>query len=271
VEHHGSYALALTRHFGNLDLPGPLERDVIYFTLPGHWLVIYPGSWAMPLAISAALGFVVVLIAGLRTGHATIAGIAAGMGMFLFALVGTLTVVQAAWWVLRFQLPREALLRHDIAILCGLALVASVVLMVTYGPVWRRIAIIDLHLGALVWWLALAIVTTVWLPGGSYLFVWPLVFGLLGIATTMLAGRESVIARVAPYLAAIPVLLIMPPTLEGLFHALSLQMPLLLMAVVVLTLGAILPLVRQVAAPGGGKNSPRFVEGATLTEEDMPV
>src|SRR6185369_8677587 len=33
LQHHGSYALALTRYFGNLDLSHTKERNAVYFDL----------------------------------------------------------------------------------------------------------------------------------------------------------------------------------------------------------------------------------------------
>ena len=63
VQHHGSYALALTRAFGNLDLSlAASEPDAVYFNVMGPSLVVYPGSWAVPLMMLAAVGFAVVMV-----------------------------------------------------------------------------------------------------------------------------------------------------------------------------------------------------------------
>ncbi|MHC4090320.1 MAG: M28 family peptidase [Planctomycetota bacterium] len=58
VQHHGSYALALTRHFGNLDLSEIPSGNAVYFNPIGSMFVRYPERWsylwlcALPSAFS---------------------------------------------------------------------------------------------------------------------------------------------------------------------------------------------------------------------------
>ena len=45
LQHHGENALALARHFGELELTGLQdEHDAAFFTLPGHLLVLYDST-----------------------------------------------------------------------------------------------------------------------------------------------------------------------------------------------------------------------------------
>jgi hypothetical protein len=50
VQEQGRYALALARRFGNEDLRQPPPGDAVYFPTRLTPLVVYPGSWVMPLA-----------------------------------------------------------------------------------------------------------------------------------------------------------------------------------------------------------------------------
>jgi len=55
VQHAGSYALALTQHFGHLSLPISEENkayeDAVYFNITAHQLISYPLSWAYLFAV----------------------------------------------------------------------------------------------------------------------------------------------------------------------------------------------------------------------------
>jgi len=55
VQHAGSYALALTQHFGNLSLPvideGTVTENAAYFNISPRLLISYPLSWAYLFAV----------------------------------------------------------------------------------------------------------------------------------------------------------------------------------------------------------------------------
>jgi Zn-dependent M28 family amino/carboxypeptidase len=66
LQHHGSYALALTRYLGNLDQRPQPQPDMVYFDLLERLLVYYPLGWALPLAALAAVLFVALVVWGVR-------------------------------------------------------------------------------------------------------------------------------------------------------------------------------------------------------------
>ncbi len=67
LQHQGSYALSLSRRFGNLErLDVPPKPDIVYFSVLGTALVQYPRTWVMPLAVLAAAIFVGVVVLGFR-------------------------------------------------------------------------------------------------------------------------------------------------------------------------------------------------------------
>ena len=65
VQHAGSYALALTRHFGQLPLPLTSKENHAFFNPLGKWLVHYSLGFAYIIGAGVLLGFVLVL----RTAH----------------------------------------------------------------------------------------------------------------------------------------------------------------------------------------------------------
>src|SRR5919108_5671309 len=90
--------MALTRHFGNLNLENLKAGDVVFFNAFGSILVIYSQSLVVPLTISVALVFVGVTILGLRKGQLTLPGIAFGVFVFLLSVIVISMTVMSLWW-----------------------------------------------------------------------------------------------------------------------------------------------------------------------------
>jgi hypothetical protein len=72
----------------------------------------------------------------------------------------------------------------------GLASLTVALTATLYGVLGSRVGVFDLAVGALLWWLILAVVTSVVFPPITYLFTWPLVFSLLGLGMVF-ARKES--------------------------------------------------------------------------------
>ncbi|MFW6034930.1 MAG: M20/M25/M40 family metallo-hydrolase, partial [Halothermotrichaceae bacterium] len=64
IQHHGSYALALLKHFGDIDLKQVelKTENRVYFDIMGKFLIHYPVSWVIPFLIITALLFVFFVI-----------------------------------------------------------------------------------------------------------------------------------------------------------------------------------------------------------------
>src|SRR6476646_1436247 len=63
LQHHGSQMLTLARAFGNGPLPRPATGDAVFFDMPLMGLIVYPESWALPIAL---LGLLVTITALVR-------------------------------------------------------------------------------------------------------------------------------------------------------------------------------------------------------------
>ncbi len=82
VQHHGSYALALARHFGGLDLQVPQDENAVYFNSVGYGLVVYSEKWITPLTIITVVLFLVVLFLGFRARKIKVWGVLCGLLAF---------------------------------------------------------------------------------------------------------------------------------------------------------------------------------------------
>jgi hypothetical protein len=185
LQHHGSYAVSLLRRFGNLRLDTPPRvSNAIYFPIFPGVVVHYPGAWAPPLAYLALCLFAVVVVLGVRRRRLSVGGILAGIVAFAINLVAAVALVTLAWSVIRRANPNL----HGFSaggwyggafyLLAFLALALAAV--ASLHVLWRRwVGLDSLLVGGLTWWMLLAILTGLGLPGFSYMFAWPLLAALV--------------------------------------------------------------------------------------------
>jgi hypothetical protein len=194
LQHHGSYALALARRFGGLDLRDLKEDDdAVFFNLFGPILIHYPVAWAAPFTLAVLAAFAAVVMLGLRRRRLSVAGLTAGAFALLLsaALAGLLAAgawraakaLHAGFESLPWQTPYELRLYELGCVFLTLAATSGV-----YAFLFRRVPARELLAGALVWWALGLVSATVLVPAGSYLFAWPLLFALGGLAFSILRG-----------------------------------------------------------------------------------
>ena len=193
LQHLGSYALALTRHFGSISLEQTKAPDQVYFNL-FRFLVHYPEAWSIPLAVIALLLGIGVIALGLRRGHLRLSGMGLGSAVLPVAMAAAAAAAQLTWSVILALHPGGVLaLEYRPAIIwIGFACLTVAVTATLYAALRNRVRIFDLAVGGLLWWLLLAATTSVVFPPASYLFTWPLVFSLLGLGILFLSeGRPT--------------------------------------------------------------------------------
>jgi hypothetical protein len=256
LQHQGENLLAMARHLVRLDLDDVRRPDVVYCSVLQRFVVIYPMTWVIPLSGFAALAYLAVTALGLARGRVRLPEIAAGLWVFLVALVGTVFVTDLIWMVVRDILVNLGVSTFGLEypLLPAFSVAAVLVAGTIFRRASRRWSWEGLGLGALGWWLAATVVTSFRLPGVSYAFLWPLLAILAGQAAAFLSPRGGVAAVLASWLGAIPLLIIHMMILPGLFDGLNLRMTAVLMIPVVLVAAALVPLASQVAVsrpPGG--------------------
>ena len=182
LQHLGSYALALTRHFGSVSLEQTKAPDSVYFNL-SRFLVHYPQAWSIPLAVFALLLGGGVIALGLRRGRLRPGGLGLGFVVLPVAMAAAALVAHLTWTVILALHPDGiwALEYRPAIIWIGLASLTVAVTATLYAALRNRIGVFELAVGGLLWWLLLAVATSVVFPPASYLFTWPLVFSLLGL------------------------------------------------------------------------------------------
>jgi hypothetical protein len=149
LQHQGIHTLALSRHFGNLDLDDPHEPDVVYFNPVGRWFVLYPGSWVKPLAIAVAILYLGVVMLGWRSGRVEAGALAAGFVVFPVAITFTTLAALGLWWLLKLPLAEAERETIGEPVAAFLIVAALVVFISIYVLIWKRAGIWSVDLVAL--------------------------------------------------------------------------------------------------------------------------
>jgi hypothetical protein len=223
------------------------QSDAVYFNVPGTALVRYREAWVMPLTALAVLLFAAIVGMGCWKKTLSPAGVGAGFLSLLLSLIAVAVVTAIGSWLASTIAGGTGVigdtLRSDLYLLglVAFAIAATSVVYVYFG--WVRAG--DLVAGALAWWLLLLVLTSVLLPGGSYLFTWPLLIALVAFAIWIGPWKTRSVVSVAVILAcAIPGIILFVPLIYLLLSALTLKMTWLLLLPVALLLGLILPYLK---------------------------
>jgi hypothetical protein len=263
LQHHGSYALALARDFGNSTPPGSeAPGEPVYFNPWGGLLLCYDRHWVLPLTGLALLGCLVLLVAGLRYGclrwKPLVQGIlAAPAWVLLISGVATLIVVALVnltehWGITTVLPPRGENLGSPLMTLALWNVVLALMALVAgMRPTIARMGHAAVGQGFL--WLGLCLASSLFLPGGSFLFIWPLLFALPGHAMVLLCQSDRRLSRPQEgflLLSGLPAIVLLAPAIYLFFIAL---IPHLAIGVLVttllaaLTMGLLLPQLQLVA------------------------
>lgn len=246
LQHHGLYALALSRRFGNADLNGPLKKtDAVYFDLFGRTLVHYSRTTALVLSVLTALLTVGVIVFGVKRRVFTFTGLGLGFLALLLSITGAaLLAMLVSSLIARVPGSGAAFMSRDTwtnhLYLIGFVLIAVAATALVYSLFRKRVSVENLSAGALLWFLLLLFVSLVYLPGGSYLLMWPLLLALVAwiIRLTLPPGRLSVVKFcLITTLCAVPAIVLWSPLIYQMFVALGLSQTLVIVVPVALLLG----------------------------------
>ncbi len=247
VQHAGDYALSLARRFGGLDLRHRDREDAVYFNTWGAHVVSHPIGWAIPIAALVAGLFAGAVVVARRRRVASLGRISAGLFAFLALLAGAAAAVGGLGWILRRVHPVLRAMPFEPynapAFRLALALAALAVSAAGYRLFRRRLGACELALGALLLWLLLLVGASLFMPGASFYFAWPLAFALLGLAVTIRRGDAPPTLADAALLvaAAAPAVALAVPGPYLLFVALGLPMAAAPALAVALVFGLFLP------------------------------
>jgi Peptidase family M28 len=258
LQHRGASALALTRHFGDLELDRSHEGNAVYFDVLGMTVLHYPARWVIPLTILTLALFVTVIALGFMKKRLTSKGMTAGVFLFMFNAIVVVGVVTLIWrLVCMLQLRAGRSLRddyyHSKLYLASFVILAVAITAVLYNLYRQKANIENLTVGGLFCWLLLLMVTSVFLPGASYLLIWPLLFGLVSLGfmlRTEAKDPNSLTRFMALSICAVPGVVLLVPMIYLVFVAMGIEMIAAVMAMVMLLCGLLIPHFALMSVPG---------------------
>lgn len=258
LQHHGSYALALTRHFGNLELNGSKPGNAVYFDLFGSTFVRYSEAWVVPFAVLTTLLFFAVLYLGFKRKQLSTGRLVLSFVLLLVGLVLNAVCVTLLWMLVETLHPNYQQMHQGVTYNSGLYTAGFIFLTLTLGSaifilLRRRLGFLNLAVGALLCWLAAMWLTSLFMPGASYLFTWPLFFALLGLGYVIVsAGKadapSSLSMSLVLSLTAIPALVLFVPAIYHISVALPLILSGAVMVLTLLVIGLLVPHLHLVTA-----------------------
>jgi hypothetical protein len=248
LQHHGSYALALARSFGNQDLADTRASNAIYFSLLRSVVIHYPMTLAKPLAILALVMFGGLLVAGFRRKVLTIRGAGYAIAGFLLSQVIALLVVGVIWrgmLALRHNddIAASGIIYSSNLFIIGFIAIALAIMLGLYGRFRRSKSAAELATWALLLWVILSLATSFVLPGASYLFTWPALSSTLALGYLFVkrvrpgSAKEKIILSIG----ASPAVLLLAPVIYMVFVALTLRLYVVIMVMAGLLIGLIVP------------------------------
>ncbi|MFL6388061.1 MAG: M20/M25/M40 family metallo-hydrolase [Terriglobales bacterium] len=233
LQHHGSYGLALTRHFGQLDLATlrNSQGDDVFFDWYGSRLVAYSRRWVLPGQILITLLLAIALLLAFRRPEFSKKRFLLGLLACLVILIVLVAAAAAVWWLISFVLADERVIGDcpaNLFLLSALMLFDACVGILLVGFFRKRLGQQQLSLAALSLWFVLSWLLALELPSGSYLLFWPLLLGLLGNAASNFGNKSTVHQSRAQWTRNLPALaaaiLLFAPVIYLVYIFLTLQM-----------------------------------------------
>jgi hypothetical protein len=216
MQQAGDYAVGLARRLGSVDLLAVRAPDLVYFNLIGSGLVMYSERWVRWLVAAAGLGLVIILWWGRRRRLLWLNGVAIAATVALGTAIAAEGVVAIAWMMVSGQYYRRPMANGTVIVnnldRLGLVLIAAAVVVGVTIVALRKLHVLEVAGGGLLWWFVFAGAAAAVQPGASYLFVWPLLFAEAGTLVVIALGParlRSVRTLVAAALGVAPGLFVM--------------------------------------------------------------
>jgi hypothetical protein len=229
LQHHGSYGLALTRYFGQIDLSALRKSrgDDVFFDWFGSRLIAYSQRWVLPGQILVTALLALSLLLSFRRREVS----ARSYFRALFACLGLLVLIVASaaagWWLISLVISGRRIISDSPAnlfLLCGLMLLGACAGTLVLGWFRRRFGLAGLSLAALSFWLILSWLLALKLPSGSYLLFWPLLLAIAGNLSVHLASSRPATQFLRNLPATAATVLLFAPVIYLLYVFLTLQM-----------------------------------------------
>jgi hypothetical protein len=172
VQQRGDQVLAMARAFGAADLAAS-PGDAVWFDVFTVFVVWWPASWSLWIAVLAIAVLAAAIVLGVRRGDATVAGVLVGVAGFVatVALAFGLGAVLAR--LLGLRAPGALFVPNAGPAIAAAWLAGLTAALAVVALAGKRASFDALVLGYAVAWNALAVALAILLPGGAYIAIVP--------------------------------------------------------------------------------------------------
>lgn len=271
VQHVGAYLMGIAKHFGNTDF-GKLDLqtpDTTYFNTLGFHMVQYPMSLTKPLALLAGGLLLLAIALGFWRKRITPVGYVKSMLVFplaaltslcvatlLFCLVYGFKNVYHTYFVQFTYVPEPRALYQGNLYCYSIGLMTIAVMGAAYWLAGRKLRAEELQAAGMTWLIPVLAVLQFYVPEGSFLVMWPVLFGALGLGVLCAGRRQDApgpYALLVATLLAAPALCLWTPAWQQLMWLTSIiGSGLLAFAITLLILNLMPPLALLARVRGGG-------------------
>jgi hypothetical protein len=249
VQHHGTYALALTRHFSNINLLNARERNAVYFDVLGLFLVNYSSAIVLPITLVLTVLVLGLVVTGLKKGRLTMRGLGLSISVHIINLIIVPAGLALAWILMQVMLSvfgrsAQAAAYQSKLYFMGFAALAIAISYISYAALRQKIRVENFMAGSLCLWVFLLILSSAFMPGVSYLLTWPLLFCLPAFGYLLLRGegKPSYLLLVVFFFVAVtPGLLLLAPAIYLISIGLNLSSIGIILAILVVVCELLIP------------------------------
>jgi peptidase M28-like protein len=250
LQHHGSYALSLTRYFGQMDLTR-LEAssgDDVFFNWFGGRLVVYEQSWVVPGEIAATTLVLLALWLSGRKAEVRIRGILLSLLPTVAILLLVPAVLSTAGWLVLRLLAGRMITSDSPAnswLLVGLALLGIWAGSMAFAAFRKWFRVQELFLAGLIIVCVLSWAVALLLPAGSFVLLWPLLLAALGHVMIGALGTQAKVSALclANIAGAASAILLFAPIAYLLYIFITLKM------ITIVAVGLLVGLLFLICAP----------------------
>ncbi|MHC4105722.1 MAG: hypothetical protein ACYSR9_12335, partial [Planctomycetota bacterium] len=221
----------------------------VYFSLFRGLLVSYPVSWAIFFSIIVLLVLIWAAFAGFRKKLLTFRGVLLGILAFFVSVIAAAGLAYGAWMLIVKLHAEYRAMYFGRVYNASLYLFAFMALAVTIAAsihvlFRKKTAVSGLIFGALVLWWILVLLSSIMLPGFSYLFTWPLLFSLFAFVWVVYrnyADWDSWPSSIVLSAGIIPGVIIFAPTVNVIFSFTTTSLIAIPVFMVALLIGLLIP------------------------------
>jgi hypothetical protein len=262
LQHQGYRALALTRHFGNLDsLEDPRIADPIYFNVLRLGVIQYSGGWVIPIAVLAMFVYAGTVGLGIRRRLLTPAGLGLGASVFSLGLVASPLLALGLWaffsnvvGAYQVTFAGHAVNEYGLVALFAFTTLALTSTLYALLQKIRRVSTADLTIGAFGLLALATVVFAVFMPDSSYASAWTGLFGFSAVGFWFATSKAdqaafSVAQLVTLMLAAVVAIILIWPAALATFMAAEAGGWFLAIILMGTLLGTLVPHVQIITRP----------------------